>query len=206
MADEDDVDLQAAIAMSLASSTGDSSTPNVVSQDGGSTGTVPAPSTPSPSVLPGAPTETGKTIPTDKQASPSAAPSIHLSSLPLLKLGEMKVVMLVRTDLKMGVGKMCAQCGHAALGIYRVMYHSSNRTWKTILREWEMIGEAKIALKCPSEDEMATLSAKADQAGFPTYTVHDAGRTQIAAGSATVCAIAGPKMILDTITGHLKLL
>jgi PTH2 family peptidyl-tRNA hydrolase len=43
--------------------------------------------------------------------------------------------------------------------------------------------------------------------GLNYYLVHDAGRTQIAAGSATVLAI-GPALVedIDTLTGHLKLL
>lgn len=51
------------------------------------------------------------------------------------------------------------------------------------------------------------LEEVAKKAGLPTYQVHDAGRTQIAAGSQTVLAI-GPatKSALDKITGHLKLL
>lgn len=45
------------------------------------------------------------------------------------------------------------------------------------------------------------------QMGLPTYIVHDAGRTQIAAGSQTVLAIGpGPKTTIDRVTGHLSLL
>lgn len=51
------------------------------------------------------------------------------------------------------------------------------------------------------------LSAKAASLGMPTYIVHDAGRTQIPAGSQTVLAIGpAPKSVLDKVTGHLKLL
>ena len=40
-----------------------------------------------------------------------------------------------------------------------------------------------------------------------TYIVHDAGRTQIAAGSQTVLAIGpAPKSEIDQITGHLPLM
>lgn len=38
-------------------------------------------------------------------------------------------------------------------------------------------------------------------------TVQDAGRTQIASGSATVLGIGpAPKSVVDSVTGHLKLL
>jgi len=41
---------------------------------------------------------------------------------------------------------------------------------------------------------------------LPFYTVHDAGRTEVAAGSATVLAIAGPEGMVDQVTGQLRLL
>jgi PTH2 family peptidyl-tRNA hydrolase len=51
------------------------------------------------------------------------------------------------------------------------------------------------------------LAERAAAAGIATYIVHDAGRTQIPAGSQTVLAIGpAPKSALDKITGHLKLL
>ena len=53
----------------------------------------------------------------------------------------------------------------------------------------------------------ADLGTKALQAGLPVYVVHDAGRTQIPAGSQTVMAIGpGPKPLIDRVTGHLSLL
>jgi PTH2 family peptidyl-tRNA hydrolase len=54
---------------------------------------------------------------------------------------------------------------------------------------------------------MAELAAAAAAIDLPTYIVHDAGRTQIPAGSQTVLAIGpGPKSEVDKVTGHLKLL
>ena len=38
--------------------------------------------------------------------------------------GEMKMVLVVRSDLKMGKGKIGAQCGHAVLGAYKKMVAS----------------------------------------------------------------------------------
>jgi peptidyl-tRNA hydrolase len=53
----------------------------------------------------------------------------------------------------------------------------------------------------------AELAHKALQSGLPCYIVHDAGRTQIAAGSQTVLAIGpGYKSDIDRITGGLPLL
>ena len=52
-----------------------------------------------------------------------------------------------------------------------------------------------------------SLAAAACGIGLPVFVVHDAGRTQVAAGSRTVLAI-GPaaKSQVDRVTGHLKLL
>lgn len=116
---------------------------------------------------------------------------------------ELKMVLCVNQSLKMGTGKVGAQCAHAAVGVLQAHYNSH----VVAMRQWEMHGQPKIALKVQDEVEMAGLEAKAQAAGMPTYIVHDAGRTQIAAGSQTVLAIGpAPKSQLDAITGHLRLL
>ena len=60
-----------------------------------------------------------------------------------------------------------------------------------------------MSLRQASQAEMEQVAKLARQAGIRTYTVTDAGRTQIAAGSRTVCAI-GPAGVtaIDTITGR----
>eukprot|EP00188_Purpureofilum_apyrenoidigerum_P001877 Plantae.Rhodophyta-Purpureofilum_apyrenoidigerum.ctg20856.p1 GENE.Plantae.Rhodophyta-Purpureofilum_apyrenoidigerum.ctg20856~~Plantae.Rhodophyta-Purpureofilum_apyrenoidigerum.ctg20856.p1 ORF type:complete len:159 (+),score=29.56 Plantae.Rhodophyta-Purpureofilum_apyrenoidigerum.ctg20856:164-640(+) len=116
---------------------------------------------------------------------------------------EYKVVLCVRTDLGMKKGKMAAQCGHAALGIYK----EALRKRPQKVRSWEANAQPKIALQIRSMQEARTLERMAKSKGIPSYMVYDAGRTQIASGSMTVLAL-GParKDELDTITGKLKLL
>lgn len=97
-----------------------------------------------------------------------------------------KMALVVRTDLKMTSGKIAAQCGHATLGAYRRALKKKPR----IVEKWHA-GEAKVALKINSEEEMLELQKKAQEAGLVWYTVTDAGRTQIASGTKTVLAI-GP--------------
>ena len=47
---------------------------------------------------------------------------------------------------------------------------------------------------------------KARSAGLVAESIRDAGRTQVAAGTRTVCAIGpAPAKLIDSITGHLKL-
>jgi len=102
-------------------------------------------------------------------------------------------------------GKIAAQCGHATLGAYKKAQNSDSGRER--VKQWERWGQAKIALKCTSEEEMIALEKDAKSKGLITSTVFDAGRTQIAAGSRTVLAI-GPDPVgeVDAVTGMLKLL
>ncbi len=114
-----------------------------------------------------------------------------------------KMVLVVNNQLKMGKGKIAAQCGHATLGAYKL----SKKFCRSALQVWERFGVAKIALKVEEEQEMYDLLATAKSLGIVAYIVEDAGRTQIAAGSRTVLALGpAPAALLDQITGHLKLL
>uniref|UniRef100_K3WU49 peptidyl-tRNA hydrolase n=1 Tax=Globisporangium ultimum (strain ATCC 200006 / CBS 805.95 / DAOM BR144) TaxID=431595 RepID=K3WU49_GLOUD len=114
-----------------------------------------------------------------------------------------KMVLCVRTDLKMGKGKIAAQCCHATLGAYK---RAVKRAPKAV-RAWEMLGQAKVCLKVDSEEELLSLAAKASEHGLINYVVVDAGRTQIAPDSKTVLGI-GPAPIdaINKVTGHLKLM
>ncbi len=87
----------------------------------------------------------------------------------------------------MGAGKIAAQCGHATLGAYK---HAMKRNAGDV-KSWSRTGQAKIALKCPTLEEMHAIADNAEKAGIINYTVVDAGRTQIEEGTETVLAI-GP--------------
>ena len=65
----------------------------------------------------------------------------------------------------------------------------------------------KVALQVKSEEDMEVLQAQAQSLGLVAQVIHDAGRTQIASGSATVLGIGpAPKSVVDQVTGRLKLL
>lgn len=140
-----------------------------------------------------------------------------------------KLVLVVRTDLGIGkgmcatqnrlvyllreefqwliyrLGKIAAQCSHATLACYK--YFLRHAPSSPLLKRWEALGQAKIALQVPSEEQMEMLQAQAVSLGLCAQVIHDAGRTQIASGSATVLGIGpGPKSVVDGVTGHLKLL
>ncbi|KAG0717659.1 Peptidyl-tRNA hydrolase 2, mitochondrial [Chionoecetes opilio] len=116
--------------------------------------------------------------------------------------GEIKLVLVVRSDLKMGKGKAAAQCSHATLKAYKQL-HKRNHS---LLRTWEMNGQPKVVVKVDDEASMMDLSALAREVGLRVSIIQDAGRTQIAPGSRTVVGIGpGPVELIDQVTGHLKL-
>lgn len=113
------------------------------------------------------------------------------------------MILVVRNDLKMGKGKIGAQCGHAAVGAYQ----NCVKRFPNLVRRWDDCGSAKIAVKVDSEEELMGIFRAARDKNLNTCLIRDAGRTQIAPNSKTVLAI-GPAAAheIDQITGHLKLL
>ncbi|KAH0642448.1 hypothetical protein KY290_034040 [Solanum tuberosum] len=100
---------------------------------------------------------------------------------------ELKMVLVVRQDLKMAQGKVASQCAHAATGMYADLMQSD----RYLLRQWEQCGQPKIVVTCKNQQEMNKLKEAAEEIGLPTFVVADAGRTQVASGSRTVLAV-GP--------------
>ncbi|XP_031834923.1 peptidyl-tRNA hydrolase 2, mitochondrial [Nomia melanderi] len=112
-----------------------------------------------------------------------------------------KLILVIRTDLKMGKGKVAAQCAHAAVAAYKAATKHPK-----ILQAWEESGQAKITVKVDSEDALTQVAKQAKAIGVLASVIRDAGHTQVAPGSKTVCAIGpGPAPLIDQVTGHLKL-
>lgn len=130
--------------------------------------------------------------------------SLALNDIP----GEVRMTLVVRQDLKMGKGKAAAQCSHATLSLYKKITNPNSDAYNPqMVRRWEYgNGQAKITLQVPNQEGMDMLYAQAISLGINACIIHDAGRTQIAAGSATVLGLGpAPKKVLDQITGELKL-
>lgn len=130
--------------------------------------------------------------------------SLTLNDVP----GEVRMALVIRQDLGMQKGKVAAQCAHAALACFRMIACDPARKSfnPTMVQRWLRCGQAKITLKCQDERAMDELYAMAIALGVNASVIHDAGRTQIAAGSATVLGLGpAPKAVLDHITGELKL-
>lgn len=116
--------------------------------------------------------------------------------------GEYKMILVVRNDLKMGKGKVAAQCSHAAVSAYKQI----QRRNPELLKQWEYCGQPKVVVKAPDKETLIQLLTHAKMLGLTVSLIQDAGRTQIAAGSQTVLGIGpGPADLIDKVTGHLKL-
>ena len=93
---------------------------------------------------------------------------------------------------------------HATLGLVKRV---ENENDELLLKIWRNYGQPKIVTKLESLSEMKAIKHKAQDAGIATYTVCDAGRTQIPSGSYTVLAVGpAPDSVLENVTGHLKLM
>ena len=70
---------------------------------------------------------------------------------------DVRMVLVVREDLKMGKGKIGAQCGHATLGVHGVVRRLARDStyWKKVLDKWNENGmQKKICLKVNTEAEL----------------------------------------------------
>ncbi|CAG0920842.1 unnamed protein product [Notodromas monacha] len=116
-----------------------------------------------------------------------------------------KMVFVVNTELGMGVGKVAAQVGHAAVGLFSDLI-AEKSVYDQSVRAWEEYGAKKICLKGQSTQHLTGLRAHCEEVGLPCYLVRDAGRTQIPSGSLTVLAVFGPESQVNLVTGSLQLL
>jgi len=116
---------------------------------------------------------------------------------------EYKQVILIRTDLKMGTGKKCAQACHASVSASDLVRVKNKNDWKN----WMNTGQKKVVLKVSSMEEILTFYNKLVKEKILCYLVRDAGLTQLPEGTTTALGI-GPAVSskIDQITGDLKLL
>ena len=116
---------------------------------------------------------------------------------------ELKQVIIVRKDLRMGSGKLAAQVAHAAI-LASEKARNKNFDW---FKEWFNVGQPKIILKVNSLNELETIHKLAQFNNLSPVIVIDAGLTQLDPGTATCVGIGpAPANLIDKITGGLKLL
>ena len=116
---------------------------------------------------------------------------------------EFKQVILIRTDLKMGTGKKCAQSCHASVSASDLIRVQNKNAWKI----WKNTGQKKVVIKVKDMEELIEIIKKLESNKILYFVVKDAGLTQLTPGTTTAIGI-GPveSSRIDKITGDLKLL
>ncbi len=134
-------------------------------------------------------------------------------------MSDIKMVIVIRRDLNMRCGKMCAQASHASMKIIldRMTDDKSllNHTRRSImlrngspLSQWLDGQFTKIVLYVNSVEELLTLKDNAESIKLYTALITDAGKTEFH-NEPTITALAiGPDYSekIDKVTGDLPLL
>ncbi len=120
---------------------------------------------------------------------------------------DIKMVFLVREDLKLGAGKIAAQVAHAAVGLYEKISTKGKSYYKNALNHWKEFGAKKIVLRCKDLNDIKHTHHECKTFKIPSIMISDAGHTQVDPGTITVLGI-GPEISdkLNKITGNFKLM
>lgn len=131
-----------------------------------------------------------------------------------------KQVIVVRKDLKMGVGKTAAQASHASMKIFfdriEEIYHDArmDKPYRMNIeditpkmKEWIEGIFTKVVVGCDDEAHLFELKKEAEKNGLPVSLVKDAGLTVFNEPTYTCIAI-GPDDSdkIDEVTGELNLI
>ena len=134
---------------------------------------------------------------------------------------KIKQIIVIRKDLGMRKGKMCAQAAHASLGIFTDMMtaysHGKNDEWtmyqfavenNSPIDMWIKSTTRKIVVGVNSENELLDIYEKAKEQQIPVHLVTDLGKTEFGGVATNTCLALGPALDenIDKLTGHLELL
>ena len=125
-----------------------------------------------------------------------------------------KQVIVMRKDLNMRKGKMCAQAAHASMKVWfdRMTVCADDAVRVGGLTP-EMISWAqgiftKIVVGCDTERDLFDVIAAAREANLPAALITDCGATEFNGVPTNTCVAVGPAEaeVIDKITGGFKLL
>lgn len=113
-----------------------------------------------------------------------------------------KQCVIVRGDLKLSMGKWCAQVAHAAVSSAEKARYE-RPLW---YRAWMVEGQRKIVLLARDEEELMVLYKRAIELKLPTSKVVDMGLTEVPPNTLTCIGIGpAPEENVDKVTGSLPL-
>ena len=135
-----------------------------------------------------------------------------------------KMMIVMRRDLKMRKGKIAAQAGHACIEAVLRALKKENRLGELVmtedgielspvsavstpLTEWFADGTAKICVYVDSEEELLEIAKKAEERGIIAAVITDAGATEFHGVPTRTCLALEPlpSEITAELTGHLPL-
>ena len=99
-----------------------------------------------------------------------------------------KQIIVMRTDLGMKQGKMCAQSGHAVLA-FALDILEKHGLLSELNKQWLADGQKKIALKVGSEQELIDFHNRAQDKGVNSHIITDHGLTQLKGHNKTCLAL-----------------
>ena len=113
-----------------------------------------------------------------------------------------KQIIIVRTDLRLGKGKIAAQVSHASVSSFLL----TSKKNPLVANAWLLEGQKKVVLKISSKKELIELH-KSIKSQFPSVLIKDAAHTQLSKPDIT-CLGIGPiqETKIDKFTKKYKLL
>ncbi|UCE95206.1 MAG: peptidyl-tRNA hydrolase [Candidatus Bathyarchaeota archaeon] len=116
---------------------------------------------------------------------------------------DFKQVIAVRTDLKMGKGKLAVQVSHAAVSTSEEARKKYSKWWQSWIRE----GQCKVVVKVKNLNELLELQREVIEMGLPHSLITDRGLTQLPPSTITCLGIGpAPSLQVDKVTKSLQLL
>ncbi|TRM61422.1 peptidyl-tRNA hydrolase PTH2-domain-containing protein [Schizophyllum amplum] len=128
-------------------------------------------------------------------------PDGDLSAVKAGLLEPCKLVLVVRTDLKLTHSTVAERCVDATLACYKALIARNPQ----LVKHWERTGQAKIALKGSSQKQLDELERTAKSLNLCARVVKDENKTK---GAPSIVLAIGPAPVelVNRVTGKLRLL